>query len=77
MSSTKDRLSQLVDEHLDLGSNPDFDAPLRDTGMSSVEAVAFFKVVSDEFSLSLEPDDCLQFTTLGVLANFIDARAGT
>ena len=44
MSSTKDRLSQLVDEHLDLGSNPDFDAPLRDTGMSSVEAVAFFKV---------------------------------
>lgn len=76
MSSTEDRLKQLVDEHLDLGSNPDFDAPLADSGMSSVDAVAFFKVVSDEFSLSLAPDDCLKFKTLRILSNHIDARAG-
>ena len=76
MSSTKDRLKQLVDAHLDLGSDPDFDARLSDSGMSSVDAVAFFKVVSDEFSLSLAPDDCLKFKTLGLLADYIDAHAG-
>ena len=75
MSSTDARLKQLVDEHLDLGPNPDFDALLADTGMSSVEAVAFFKVVSDEFSLSMEPDDCLKFRTLRLLADYIDAHA--
>ena len=76
MSSAEDRLKQLADEHLDLGSNPDFDAHLGEAGVSSVDAVAFFKVVNDEFSLSLAPQDCLQFKTLRLLADYIDARAG-
>ena len=76
MSSTEDRLKQLADEHLDLGSNPDFDAHLGEAGVSSVDAVAFFKVVNDEFNLSLAPQDCLQFKTLRLLADHIDARAG-
>ena len=76
MSSTDDRLKQLADEHLDLGSAPDFDANLGDAGVSSVDAVGFFKEVNEAFGLSLEPDDCLQFKTLRLLADFIDARAG-
>ena len=44
--------------------------------VSSVDAVGFFKVVNDEFSLGLAAEDCLQFKTLGHLARFIDARAG-
>ena len=76
MSSTEDRLKQLVDEHLNLGSNPDFDAHLGEAGLSSVEAVVFFKVVSDEFSLSLAPQDCMKFKTLRLLADFIDSGAG-
>ena len=76
MSSTDDRLKQLADEHLDLGSDPDFDAHLGEAGVSSVDAVAFFKVVNDEFNLSLAPQDCLQFKTLRLLADYIDARAG-
>jgi len=44
--------------------------------VSSVDAVAFFKVVNDEFNLSLAPQDCLQFKTLRLLADHIDARAG-
>ena len=76
MSSTEDRLKQLVDEHLDLGRDPDFDAQLGDSGVSSVEAVAFFKEVNDAFSLSLAPEDCLQFKTLRLLVDYIDARAG-
>ena len=76
MSSTEDRIKQLVDEHLDLGPDPDFDAHLGEAGVSSVDAVGFFKEVNQEFNLSLAPQDCLRFKTLRLLAEFIDARAG-
>ena len=72
MASTKERLTQLADEHLDLGSDPDFDAQLADAGVSSVAAVAFFKEVNEAFNLSLHAEDCLQFRTLGILAAYID-----
>ena len=74
MSSTEDRLKTLADEHLGLGSNPDFDAGLADSGVSSVDAVAFFKEVNSAFSLSLQAEECLQFKTLRLLANYIDAN---
>ena len=76
MASTRDRLKQLADEHLDLGSDPDFDARLGEAGVSSVDAVAFFKEVNEAFSLSLQAEDCLQFRTLGSLETYIDANAG-
>ena len=76
MASTKERLTQLADEHLDLGGDPDFDADLGDAGVSSVDAVAFFKEVNEAFNLSLQAEDCLQFRTLGTLAAYIDERAG-
>lgn len=76
MTSTKDRLTQLIDEHLDLGREPDFDAQLGDSGVSSVDAVAFFKEVNDVFSLGLKAEECQQFGTLNDLVAYIDARAG-
>ena len=76
MTTTEERLKQIIDEHLDLGRDPDFDAQLGDSGVSSVDAVAFFKVVNEEFELGLAPEDCLQFKTLRDLAKHIDARAG-
>lgn len=74
MSSTQNRLNALAEEHLGFGSEPDFDAQLADLGVSSMDAVAFFKEVNSEFSLSLKPEDCLQFRTLGALAAYIGAR---
>ena len=76
MSSTEDRLKELADQHLGLGSDPNFDAQLADSGVSSVDAVAFFKEVNNGFSLSLQAEECLQFKTLRLLANYIDANAG-
>ena len=76
MTSTQDRLKQLIDEHLDLDHEPDFGAQLSDSGVSSVDAVAFFKEVNQAFSLGLAAEDCLQFQTLGDLVAHIDARAG-
>ena len=76
MSSSEARIKQLVDENFDLGREPDFDAKLRDSGVSSIEAVAFFKQVNQEYSLGLAVEDCLQFETLRQLVSFIDSRAG-
>lgn len=74
MASTVDRLNKIIADNLDLDGEPDFNAQLSDTGISSLEAVAFYKVVNEEFGLGLVEEDCLQFKTFGELAAHIDAR---
>jgi len=76
MSSTEARLRTLISDNLDLDHDPDFDRAFSDAGVSSVDAVAFFKVVNQEFELNLVAEDCLQFKTLRELVTYIDARAG-
>ena len=76
MSSTESRLRTLIGDNLDLDHDPDFERPFSDAGVSSVEAVAFFKMVNQEFGLNMVAEDCLQFNTLRELVTFIDARAG-
>lgn len=76
MSSTEARLRTLIKDNLDLDHDPDFDRAFRDAGVSSVDAVAFFKMVNQEFQLNLVAEDCLQFKTLRELVTYIDARAG-
>ena len=76
MSSTENRLRQLINENLDLDHEPDFDARFSDVGVSSVDAVAFFKMVNQEFNLKMVAEDCLQFNTLRELVTYIDARGG-
>ncbi len=74
MSSTEDRVRKIIDENLDVERDPNFDAKLVDSGVSSVDCVAFFKLVNEEFNLGLVADQCRQFETLRDLVNFIDAR---
>ena len=76
MSSTETRLRTLISDTLDLDHDPDFDRPFGDSGVSSVEAVAFYKMVNQEFAMNLVAEDCLQFNTLRELVTYIDARAG-
>ncbi len=76
MSSTENRIKELANQHLGLGPDPDLDAQLADAGVSSVDAVAFFKEVNGEFSLGLQAEECLQFKTLRLLADHIGANAG-
>lgn len=76
MSSTQDRLKHLASEHLGLGPDPDFDARLADAGINSMDAVAFFKEANKEFSLSLQPEDCLRFKSLNELLSFVNERSG-
>lgn len=71
MATTTERLKDLVDEHLDLGHEPDFDAKFSDSGVSSVDAVAFIKVVNQEFNVTVPPEDFGKMQTLGNLAGYL------
>lgn len=70
--AAKARLRELIDEHLDLGSEVDIDGNIADWGVSSVAAVAFLKTIEEEFDISIAPGD---FETLDGLAAHIDAHA--
>ncbi len=74
MSSTKDRIKGIIDNNLDLDREPDFHAKLVESGVSSVDCIAFFKIVNDEFNLGLVAEECRQFETLHDLVTFIDGR---
>lgn len=75
MASTVDRLKKIIADNFDLDHDPDFSAQFSEVGVSSVEAVAFYKEVNDTFGLGLVAEDCQQFRTLQDLVAYIDARA--
>ena len=70
MATTEDRIRELVRENLDLDRDPNFDASLSDSGVSSVDAIAFMKIVSQEFGVEISPDDLGQIMNLRDLASF-------
>ncbi len=74
MAGTKSRLLALIDEHLHLGRAPDLDRGFADSGISSVNAVAFIKVVEREFDVSIPPEDCDKIGTLGNLIAYLDSQ---
>ena len=74
MSTTQDRIKAIINDNLDLDRDPNFDARLVDSGVSSMDCVSFFKLVNGEFNLGLVAEECRQFETLRDLVNFIDAR---
>ena len=76
MTATEQRLAQLAQEHLGLGRVPDLDKQFADSGVSSVDAVSFMKVVNSDFSLSLTAGDCAGCTTLRGIAALVDKHSG-
>ena len=74
MSATEERLRTLVDEHLDVGRDVNFDAKLADAGVSSVDTVAFLKVITQEFNVSIPPEDYAQLQTMRDLIGYLDSR---
>ena len=76
MSSTDERIRALYIEHLAPEGEPNFDAGLDDTGVSSVDAVAFIKKVGDEFNVAIPPEDFAGFRCLRDLATYLESRAG-
>lgn len=75
MSANETRLRALVDQHLGLGRPPNFDGSLADAGVSSLNAVAFMKVVEKEFGLSISAEQWAGIGTLRRLADHLDSHS--
>ncbi|MCY3800254.1 MAG: acyl carrier protein [Chloroflexi bacterium] len=78
MSSTEDRIRQLVEENLEVDGQPiaqpiNLDSNLSDAGVSSMDVVAFGKLVNEEFNANLSVEDCAKLPTLRALIDHLDA----
>ena len=81
MSSTVDRLRKLVSDNLEVDGEPvtlpdNLNASLLDAGVSSVDLVAFGKLVSQEFDVKFTLEDCSNLNSVQSLIEHLDANAG-
>ena len=77
MASSENRIRTLINENLGLdGQSLDLNRSLSDAGVSSIEMVAFAKVVTREFAITFTPQDCASLGSIRELIDFIDSRAG-
>ena len=76
MASTEDRIRQLLRDNLDITDHVDFDASFGDHDISSVDAVAFAKLVGQTFGRQIPPADRAQIQTRRGLADYPDSNAG-
>ena len=77
MATTEERLRKLVDDNLEIegraqGTPLDLGSSLRNSGASSVDLVAFAKLVAAEFDADLTPEDCDNYSTVGELIAALD-----
>ena len=80
MANTEERLRKLVDENLEFegrqkGTPLNLDSSLRDSGASSVDLVAFAKLIDKEFDVELSPEDCDNYSSIGELISALDSQA--
>ena len=78
MDSTEERVRKLVDDNLEIDGRPlgrplDLNSSIRASGVSSVDFVAFTKIVAQEFNVSFSPDDCAKYNTVGELIEYLDS----
>ena len=74
MTSTEDRIRNLINENLEIdGSTLDLNTSLTEAGVSSMDLVAFAKLVSQEFGVSFSPDDCARLNSVRALIGFLDS----
>lgn len=76
MTSTESRLRALINEHLGLNREPNLDGGFSDAGVSSMDAVAFMRIVEKEFSVTIPPEDCAKIGTFRELVSHLDAKTG-
>ncbi|MCY4487973.1 MAG: phosphopantetheine-binding protein [Deltaproteobacteria bacterium] len=74
MAASEDRIKQMFEENLGRPANPDVSAA--DSGVSSLDAVAFIKAVGESFNVSIPPADAAKFATLRDLINYVDSHTG-
>ena len=80
MSSTGDRIRQLINDNLEVDGQPidvpdDLNLSLAEAGVSSTDLVAFAKLVSREFDVKFAPEDCA-VKNMQQLVELLDSRVG-
>ena len=76
MTASKDRILRLAEEHLDLRRQVNLDTKFSDSGVSSMAALAFVRLLNEELGLSISPADLEKFDTLRGLIAHIDSQVG-
>ena len=77
MESTEERLRQLISENLEVDGQPlnlpaDLNTGLTELGVSSLDVVAFAKLVSKEFNITFTIEDCETVNTIRKLVQYIE-----
>lgn len=80
MASTAERLRKIVSENVEVDGKAinlpdDLDISLAESGVSSTDIVALAKLVTNEFSITLTPEDCAATDGLKQLVELIDRKA--
>jgi len=81
MATTAERLRKLIAENLEVDGKPidvpeDLNVSLQEAGVSSVDLVAFARLVSQEFNVKFTPEHCTSLKSVREVAEFIDSQAG-
>lgn len=81
MASTEDRLRKLVSENLEVDGKPlsadlDFNSKLMDSGVTSMDVVAFARVVQEEFQVKFGPEECNEIQNLSQLVEYLNSQSG-
>ena len=80
MSSTQDRITQLIDENLEVDGQPlgrplDLDLNIAEAGVPSTDVVAFWQLVNDEFGIEIPAEDFADLLTVRTLIEYLEANA--
>ena len=78
MASTEERIRNLIAENLEVDGQPislpdDLSISLLEAGISSVDLVAFAKIVEQEFDVKLTLEDCANLNSVQELVARLDA----
>ncbi len=81
MASTAERLTSLVNDNIEVDGQAldvpdDLNISLVDSGVPSLDIVAFAKLVTQEFNVEFTVDDCVALNSLSEVVDFLDSKAG-
>ena len=80
MASTAERIASLVNDNIEVDGRSldlpdDLNISLADSGVPSMDVVAFAKLVTQEFDVELTVEECIAVNSLSELVDFLDSKA--
>ncbi len=80
MPTTEERIRKLVADNLEVDGKPisesvDLNVSLTDLGVSSLNIVAFARLIQQEFDMKFEVEHCAELNNLAEVIEFLDSQA--